>query len=96
MDKRTIFIEVFRGSNGYAWSERQFTTTRQFKQEYDYTYVFMGKTAVVYIGTEDYELERKDALKIATDHVKGNVRVIHIDLSLCGGLPQRLRKRATP
>lgn len=67
-----------------------------FKEEYDYHYVFFGKTATVIIGTEDYELTREEALKIATDHVKGNVNVINIDLRLCGGLPERLRKNSTP
>lgn len=96
MVKRTIFIEVWRGSHGYAWSERLYTTTLQFKEEYEYTFVFMGKTAVVYVGTDDYGMERSAALKIATDHVKGNVNVINIDLSLCGSLPERLRKNKTP
>jgi hypothetical protein len=96
MTNRTIFLEVFRGSRSYAWSERLFVTIRAFKQEYDYTYVFMGKTAIVYIGTEDYELTREEALKIATDHVKGNVHVININLALCGTLPERLRKKSTP
>lgn len=94
--KRTIFIEVWRSLNGYAWSERLYTTTLQFKEEYEYTFTFMGKTAVVYIGTEDYEMTREEALKIATDHVKGNVHVINIDLSLCGSLPERLRNKKTP
>lgn len=96
MDKKTIFLEVYRGARPCSWVERQFTTIRAFKEEYDYTYCFMGKTAVVYIGTEDYELTREEALKIATDHVKGNVRVLNIDLSLCGQLPPRLRKNSTP
>lgn len=94
--KRTIFIEVWRSQQGFAWAERLYTTLLQFKEEYDYTYSFMGKSAVVYIGTEDYEMTREEALKIATDHVKGNVNVINIDLSLCGQLPERLRKNSTP
>jgi len=96
MDKKTIFLEVWRGSHGYAWSERGFTTIQKFKQEYDYTYTFFGQSATVFIGTEDYEMTREEALKIATDHVKGNVKVITIDLSLCGGLPARLRTHSTP
>jgi hypothetical protein len=96
MNKRTIFLEVWRGPQGFSWSERLYTTLLQFKEEYDYTYSFMGKTAIVYIGTGDYELTREEALKIATDHVKGNVHVINIDLSLCGTLPERLRKKSTP
>lgn len=94
--KKTYFIEVWRGSHGYVWSERKFTTLLQFKEEYDYTYTFMGQTAIVYIGTEDYELTRPQALKIATDHVKGNVIVLNVDLSLCGQLPERLRNKKTP
>lgn len=96
MDKKTIFLEVWSAQTGRAWVERKFRTIHQFKQEYDYTYCFMGKTAVVYIGTEDYELTREEALKIATDQVKGNVIVLGIDLSVCGGLPPRLRKNSTP
>lgn len=96
MDKRTIFLEVWRGSVGYAWTERQWTTIKAFKEEYDYNYVFMGKTATVFVGTEDYEMTREEALKIATDHVKGNVQVLNINLSTCGGLPERLRKNSTP
>ncbi len=96
MDKKTIFLEVFRGYPYPSWAERHFTTIKAFKEEYDYNYVFMGKTAIVYIGTKDYEIDREQALKIATDHVKGNVHVINIDLALCGGLPPRLRKNSAP
>jgi hypothetical protein len=96
MVKRTYFLEVWRGSHGYCWSERKFTTLLQFKEEYDYTFCFMGQSAVVYVGTEDYEMTREEALKIATDHVKGNTVELHIDLSLCGSLPLRLRNKKTP
>jgi len=82
--------------HGYAWSERKFTTMIHFKEEYSHNYVFFGKTATVIIGTDEEELTRQQALKIATDHVKGNVVVINIDLRLCGGLPERLRKNTTP
>ena len=95
-NKQTIFLEVWHGYRGFAWVERKFGTIHQFKNEYDYTYVFMGKTAVVYIGTEDFEMTRDEALKIATDQVKGNIIILDIDLSVCGGLPPRLRKKTTP
>ncbi len=96
MDKITVFLEVWRAKWGYVWVERPFTTIKAFKEEYDYTFVFMGTSAVVYIGTEDYELTRTEALKIATDHIKGNIKIISIDLALCGGLPKRLQRNTTP
>ena len=96
MPKQTIFLEVWRGLKGYVWSERKFTTMLHFKEEYDYHYVFFGKTATVIIGTEDYEITREEALNIATDHVKGNVVVVNIDLSICGGLPEKQRTHSTP
>jgi len=96
MPKKTYFLEVWRGWHGFAWSERLYVTTLHFKEEYDHTHVFMGQSAIVFIGTDDDTITREEALKIATDHVKGNVIVLNIDLSLCGGLPARLRKNSTP
>jgi len=97
MDNRqSIFLNVWRGAREYCWSVRMFTTIKEFKEEFEHWFCFMGKTAVVWIGTDDAEMTKEEALKIATDHVKGNTTTINIDLALCGGLPPRLRKNTTP
>jgi hypothetical protein len=80
-NKPVIYLECWQAKTGIHWSERSFQFPTQFKQFYDYTHMFNGEAAIVYVGTSDYEITRDEMLDVAEKHVTGDCVTMYFDLS---------------
>lgn len=74
----------------YAWRDGydglmfspiwQFDSPTQGKKWFEYHYLYPGKTAIVYVFTNDYDIMNVECLLIAKNFMRGDFVVTTIDL----------------
>lgn len=83
--REVFYLAIWQGRDKVVGSEIIFNEyTQTMKHAPNPTkWLFFGKWATVIVVNPNGDLERSQALKFATDYMKGNYIVYHVDLDRC-------------
>ena len=80
--KPSAFLLMIQGGGALTWCQLEYDEWQNITHRPEqYTiYAITGQSAVIFVATEDNELDRRDAVKCASAFVYGLYQTTHVDL----------------
>lgn len=97
INRQTYQLFLWNAGNGeMIFSQIENKGVQESKKWYDYHELISGKTAVVFVFFEDYDIRREDCVKVATRFMTGDYVRIDIDLNKCTSTETKGINRTNP